>query len=227
MVQSITARKANVTAIWRGTKLLLSNKVTWTKSCVYETLLSLGTDTRYPAIPGTSAVVPDSTQLTKIIDYLVLWMGWLCGSCYDNVSVQTIQGVPGGKLNILEGYSIGHSKQKQCTCTCVLFRTVSEIKLFHYTVPKLLITKRYYVLFPIPVFTVQVTKLVQFFFNFLLLPLWSTGLISQFLDHSQIVGVFRRVISSSQGRYLNTGQHTHIEHPCPEWDSNRRSRLPN
>jgi hypothetical protein len=39
---------------------------------------------------------------------------------------------------------------------------VSEIELFHYTVPKLLIRKRYYVLFLILVFIVQVTKLVQF-----------------------------------------------------------------
>jgi hypothetical protein len=51
---------------------------------------------------------------------------------------------------------------KKCVCTCVLFRTVSEIELFHRTVPKLLITKRYYVLFLIPVFIVQVTELVQF-----------------------------------------------------------------
>jgi hypothetical protein len=35
-------------------------------------------------------------------------------------------------------------------------------KVFRYTVPKLLITKIYYVLFLIPVFIVQVTKLVQF-----------------------------------------------------------------
>jgi hypothetical protein len=41
-----------------------------------------------------------------------------------------------------------------------LFRTVSD--LFHRTVPKLLIRKRYYTLFLIPVFIVQVTKLVQF-----------------------------------------------------------------
>jgi hypothetical protein len=34
--------------------------------------------------------------------------------------------------------------------------------LFHCTVSKLLIRKRYYVLFLIPVFIVQVTKLVQF-----------------------------------------------------------------
>jgi hypothetical protein len=47
-------------------------------------------------------------------------------------------------------------------CICVLFRAVSEIELFHCTVPKLLIGKRYYVLFLIPVFIVQVTKLVQF-----------------------------------------------------------------
>jgi hypothetical protein len=59
-----------------------------------------------------------------------------------------------------------------------------------------------------------------------LLPLWSIGLISQFLDHSQTVGLLARVITSSQGLYLNTGEHkhrkthTHIKHPCPEWDSN-------
>jgi hypothetical protein len=51
-----------------------------------------------------------------------------------------IQGVPRGKDNILGGHSIGHSKQK-CICTCVLFRTVSEIKLFYCTVPKLSIRK--------------------------------------------------------------------------------------
>jgi hypothetical protein len=38
-----------------------------------------------------------------------------------------IQNVPGGKVNILGGHSIGHSKQKNCICTCVLFGTVSEI----------------------------------------------------------------------------------------------------
>jgi hypothetical protein len=73
-----------------------------------------------------------------------------------------LQSVPGGKVNILGRHSIGHSKQKECICTCVLFRTVSEIELFHCTVPKLLIRKRYYVMFLIPVFIVQVTKLVQF-----------------------------------------------------------------
>jgi hypothetical protein len=36
----------------------------------------------------------------------------------------------------------------------------SEIQLFHCTVPKLLIRKRYFVLFLIPIFNVQVTKLV-------------------------------------------------------------------
>jgi hypothetical protein len=66
--------------------------------------------------------------------------------------------------------------------------------------------------------------------QFLLPPLWSIGLISQFLHHSQTVGLLGRVISSSQGLYLNTGQHkhrktrTHIKNPCLEWDSNPRSR---
>jgi hypothetical protein len=51
---------------------------------------------------------------------------------------------------------------KKYVCTCVLFRTVSEIELFHCTVSMLLIRKRYYLLFLIPVFIVHVTKLVQF-----------------------------------------------------------------
>jgi hypothetical protein len=72
---------------------------------------------------------------------------------------RAIQGVPGGKVNILGGHSIGHSNQK-CICTCV--RRASEIELFHCTVPKLLIRKRFCVLFLIPVIIVHVTELVQF-----------------------------------------------------------------
>ena len=75
-----------------------------------------------------------------------------------------IQNVPGGKVSILGGHSIGRSKQKWM---CVLFRTVSQIELFECTTAKLLIRKRYYVyvLFLIPVFIVQVTQLVQFIIN--------------------------------------------------------------
>jgi hypothetical protein len=51
---------------------------------------------------------------------------------------------------------------KQTVYVRVPFRTVSEIQLFHRTVPKLLIRKRDYILFLISVFIVQVTKLVQF-----------------------------------------------------------------
>jgi hypothetical protein len=47
-------------------------------------------------------------------------------------------------------------------CTCVLFRTVSEVETFHCTVPKLSVRKIYNVLFLIPVFIVQVANLVQF-----------------------------------------------------------------
>jgi hypothetical protein len=39
---------------------------------------------------------------------------------------------------------------------------VSEIEVFHCTIPKLLVRKRYYVLFLIPVSTVQLTNLEQF-----------------------------------------------------------------
>jgi hypothetical protein len=80
----------------------------------------------------------------------------------DSCTLWNIQCIPGGKVNIQGGHSIGHSKQKKCICTCVLFRKVSEIELFHCTVPKLLIRKRYYVLFLIAAFIVQVRNLVQF-----------------------------------------------------------------
>jgi hypothetical protein len=57
-----------------------------------------------------------------------------------------IQDIPGGKLNILGSHSISHSKQKKMwnTCTCVLFRTVSDIDYYTYCqvsgVPWLIIT---------------------------------------------------------------------------------------
>jgi hypothetical protein len=44
-----------------------------------------------------------------------------------------IQSVPGGKVNILGGHSIGHSMQKS-VYVHVLLQTVSEIELFHCTV---------------------------------------------------------------------------------------------
>jgi hypothetical protein len=53
-----------------------------------------------------------------------------------NITVYTnhhIQSIPGGKVNILEGHSIDHCKQN-CMYTCVLFRNVSEMQLFHSTV---------------------------------------------------------------------------------------------
>jgi uncharacterized integral membrane protein len=67
---------------------------------------------------------------------------------------------PRRKVNVLGGHSIGHSTQKLYKYTCPSL--VSEIELFHCTVPILLIRMRYYILFLIPVFIVQVTKSVQF-----------------------------------------------------------------
>jgi hypothetical protein len=49
-----------------------------------------------------------------------------CLSRSDSHAV--MQSVPGGKVDILGGHSIGHSKK-----TRVLFRTVSEIELLHCT----------------------------------------------------------------------------------------------
>jgi hypothetical protein len=76
---------------------------------------------------------------------------WKTGCVGETDGLTTyIHDVPGEKVNILGDHSIGHSKQK-CICTYDLFRTVSEIELFHCTVPKLLMTKRYYALFLISV----------------------------------------------------------------------------
>jgi hypothetical protein len=62
--------------------------------------------------------------------------------------------------------------------------------------------------------------------------LWRRGLFF-ILITLQTVGLLGRVISSSQGLYLNTRQHkhrinihTHTKHPCLMLDSNPQSRLP-
>jgi hypothetical protein len=51
-----------------------------------------------------------------------------------------------------------------------------------------------------------------------------------FLNRRQSVGLLGWVISSSQGLYLYTNTekrtYTNTKHPCFEWDSNPRSRLP-
>jgi hypothetical protein len=60
------------------------------------------------------------------------------------------------------GHSIAYSKQKFVYVHVCPIRTVSEIELFQCTVLKFLMEKIYYVVFLIPVFIVQVTKLVQF-----------------------------------------------------------------
>jgi hypothetical protein len=51
---------------------------------------------------------------------------------------------------------------KKGICTCVIFRTVSGLVVFDCSVTELLLIKRYYILFLIPIFIVQVIKLVQF-----------------------------------------------------------------
>jgi hypothetical protein len=72
-----------------------------------------------------------------------------------------MQVVSGGKISILGDHSIGHSKQERVyvhlSCSERFWR-----QLFHCIIPKLLIRKRYYILFLIPVLTVQVKHLVRF-----------------------------------------------------------------
>jgi hypothetical protein len=53
------------------------------------------------------------------------------------------------------------------------------------------------------------------------LPPWNSPFHFGFLDLRQSVALLGRVISSLQGLYL----YTNTKYPCPEWDSNPRSRL--
>jgi hypothetical protein len=70
-------------------------------------------------------------SLVCIYQYSVSWANFkYMKQCQQYA---TIQNVPGGNIKILGGHSIGHSKQKKkknCICTCVLFRNVSEISLY-------------------------------------------------------------------------------------------------
>jgi hypothetical protein len=80
---------------------------------------------------------------------------------------------------------------------------------------------------------------VQFFSFWLYSPIQALGVSMKLsvslqllpIDLGQSVGLLGRVISSSRGLYLytNTEKRTHntnTKHPCPEWDSNPRSRRP-
>jgi hypothetical protein len=61
-------------------------------------------------------------------------------------------------------------------------------------------------------------------------PPWNSPFHFDLQDLRQSVELLGRLISSSQGFYLYTNTekrpHTNTKHPCPEWDSNQRSRLP-
>jgi hypothetical protein len=59
------------------------------------------------------------------------------------------------------------------------------------------------------------------------LPPWNSPFHFGFLDLRESVVLLGRVISSSQTQtQKNAHIHTNIKHPCHEWDSNPRSRLP-
>jgi hypothetical protein len=60
------------------------------------------------------------------------------------------------------GHSFGHSKKKNIYIYKCLTPNCFRPRIIHCTAPKLLVRKRYYVLFLTAVFIVQVTKLVEF-----------------------------------------------------------------
>jgi hypothetical protein len=76
--------------------------------------------------------------------------------------ILNIEDVPGGKVNILGGHSIGHSKEKILYVHVSYSERFLRRELFHCTFPKTLIRKRYHVLFLISVLIVQVMKFIQF-----------------------------------------------------------------
>jgi hypothetical protein len=92
-------------------------------------------------LAGKSRINPGSNLLQTILSTNLTWCHcwWNPRLRYQKLPPNRlygtyiyiyIQGVPGGKVSIQGGHSIGHSKQKRkCICTCVLFRTVSEIEL--------------------------------------------------------------------------------------------------
>jgi hypothetical protein len=75
-----------------------------------------------------------------------------------------IQDVPGGKANFLGGHDIGHSKHKYVqniyTYMSPILNGFRDRAISLYS--SKIFDKRYYVLYLIFVFIVQVTKLVQF-----------------------------------------------------------------
>jgi hypothetical protein len=73
-----------------------------------------------------------ATDLTTPVAKVIAVLPFLDGTI-------SIQSVPGGRINILRGHSIGNSKQKIKYVHVYLFQKVSEIERCHCTVPKLLI----------------------------------------------------------------------------------------
>jgi hypothetical protein len=71
---------------------------------------------------------------------------------------------------------------------------------------------------------------MHFFFQWLYSPCGPWPLYFSFLIYTRTVGLLERVISSSQGLYLNIRQHKHrkrhihtIKHPCPQGGIRTRS----
>jgi hypothetical protein len=91
----------------------------------------------------------------SILEILLL----LCYPC--TYIYMNLYRIPEGEVNILGSHSIDDFKKKVYMYMCPL-PNFSEIEIFHCTVLKLLIRKRYYVLSLMPVFIVQATKLIQF-----------------------------------------------------------------
>jgi hypothetical protein len=78
-----------------------------------------------------------------------------------DIYIYYIQCVPGGKVNILGGHSVTILSKNLYVYICPIPNGSRDRAISLYSF-KLLIRKRFYVLFLIPVFIVQVTMSVQF-----------------------------------------------------------------
>jgi hypothetical protein len=144
--------------VWIGNCIYCTLTHPWLQAIISVSLIH----TLYRLLPNLSCLGTDGTENTASHYFLfscrrgnvlflrsfysakaVVWplISWSLPS--NESTCHNIQSVPGGKVNILGGHNTGHSKQNICVYTRVLFRTVSETELFHCTVPKLLLRKRY------------------------------------------------------------------------------------
>jgi hypothetical protein len=108
----------------------------WRSYCIREVpRFNLGRNTNYledvndspQFLPGNSERVSYNQATTH--SFLII-----SNILFNSIDQRLYTEYPRRKGHVLGGHNIGHYKQKNCKYTWVLFRTISEIELFHCTV---------------------------------------------------------------------------------------------